>query len=79
MSVVFYKPCKRESLYRGIEVAKIDNQIMVNKTFFIGSKKLSNSFLTVVFIFLYEIIVFLKKVSKMSKPVTLIIYEETFF
>ncbi len=60
-------------------MAKIDNQIMVSKTFFIGSKKLSNSFLTVVFIFLHEIIVFLKKVSKMSKPVTLIIYEETFF
>lgn len=79
MSVVFYKYRERLRLSRGIEVAKKDNQIMVNKIFFIGSKKLSNSFLTVVFIFLHKIIVFWKKVSKTSKGDTLIINEETFF
>lgn len=62
---------------RGIEVAIKEDQIITNKIFFKDSQKLSNSFLTVFFV--VKLLFFLKKVSKMSKPVTLIIYEETFF
>lgn len=54
-----------------------EDQIITNKIFFKDSQKLSNSFLTVFFV--VKLLFFLKKVSKMSKPVTLIIYEETFF